>query len=636
MKKSLWVIVFIIVSFLIFGNSLKNSFVYDDELVVKDNVFLQQVIKNPVLLFSKEYFKSSGENTFRPIVTLSYALDCLIWQFNPLGYHLTNVVIHLLNSILIYLFLIFLFKLFDSGKKVNFLAFSVGAIFLVHPIQTSVVNCIGFRDESLYVLFLLVSLLAYLKYIEKSKIVFYIFSLIFAFISFFAKEFAVIIPFFILLINLFLKEKKIKTKYLWVGFVFVVLVYLLVLYYWIIPVSSSAGLRFDRAYRAIGDLQTTVFTTVTIFSSYLKLFVLPINLMEERVVIAINNFFNFKFFVSFFILIGLFVLGIINFKKNKLLFFSIFWFFICLIPFNNIFPHIAHFMAERYLYLAIVGFGLFFAIVLEKITGGNKKILVSILIVYLFFLSILTIQRNFVWKDSLTFWQDRARYQPMTQRGYASLGYVYFEKGLNDKAIEQLELGIKLEPNYPDNYHNLGKVYFKLKKYELAQERLKKAIEVDPKFYKAYNDLGRLYLAENNFDSAFENFNKSLELQPYNLEVYNNLGKLFFLKKDFVSSNNYYFKALELNSTNQYVLNNLGINFYNLGDFKKADEYYSKAINVKSDFVDGMVNLAVLYMNQKRYNEAKELLGRAKVVEPENESVRGNWEVLNEIASATK
>ncbi len=629
--KNIFLVLFVF--FLLFNNFFKNNFVYDDELVVKDNVFLQQVIKNPAVIFSSDYFKSSGENTFRPIVTLSYALDYLIWQFNPTGYHLTNFLIHLLNSVLIYLFLIFLFKLFDSGRDVNLLVFSVSAIFLVHPIQTSVINCVGFRDESLYVLFLLISFIFYLKYIEKSKIIFYVFSLFFAFFSFFAKEFAIIILFLILLINIFLKVKKNKSIFLFLGFVGISILYLVILTSWIIPVSNISGLKIDRAYHPIGDFKTTFFTAINIFASYFNLLICPVNLIEERVVDVISSPFNFKFLISLLVILATGLLGIINLKRNKIVFFAIFWFFICLVPVNNFFPHLAHFMADRYLYLAIVGFGLIVALVLEKVAFFNKNIGIAVFFIYLMFLCVLMFQRNYIWKDSLTFWEDRAKYQPMTQRGYASLGHAYLEKEMYDKAIAQLNLGIKSQSDYPDNYHNLGKVYFKLKNFELAEENFKKAIAVDSKFYKAYNDLGRVYLYKNEFDAAFENFTKSLELQPYNLEVYNNLGKLFFLKKEYSESNKYYYKALDLNYHNYYVLNNLGINYFNLGDFKTAKEYYIRSIHEKKDFVDAMVNLAVLYMNQKRYDEAKELLEKAEVVDPKNESVRGNLEVLNEIAS---
>jgi len=101
-KNSIPVLILLILSFIIYSNTLQNSFVYDDSLPITDNNFIKVWTKDVFFFFDSSYFTRSGEASYRPIATLSYFLNYLFWKFNPLGYHLTSVMLHIINVILVF------------------------------------------------------------------------------------------------------------------------------------------------------------------------------------------------------------------------------------------------------------------------------------------------------------------------------------------------------------------------------------------------------------------------------------------------------------------------------------------------------------------------------------------------------
>jgi len=94
----------LIISIAIYSNTLKNGFVYDDESTIVNNTLIKD-FSNISKLFTKEYFISSAEASYRPVVTFTYFLDYAIYGLNPYGFHLTNLILHAINGVLLYIFL---------------------------------------------------------------------------------------------------------------------------------------------------------------------------------------------------------------------------------------------------------------------------------------------------------------------------------------------------------------------------------------------------------------------------------------------------------------------------------------------------------------------------------------------------
>ena len=145
----------IILSFAAYLNTLSNTFVFDDVYVISGNYFIRDW-KNFWGLFTSKYFAASGELSYRPVVTLSYFVDYSLWHLNPLGYHLTNIVLHTLNSTI-------LFFLVQRMVRNMPLAFLASLFFICHPVLSEAVNAISYREDLLAATFFITAFTLYVK-----------------------------------------------------------------------------------------------------------------------------------------------------------------------------------------------------------------------------------------------------------------------------------------------------------------------------------------------------------------------------------------------------------------------------------------------------------------------------------------
>src|SRR3972149_11470527 len=208
-NPSLPVLILVIVCFsqFIYLNSLSNQFVYDDEFTIVDNYFVK-TWNNLPLIFSNDYFRFSGELSYRPAVTLSYFLDYTVWKLNPLGFHLTNTLLHALNSVLLF----FLLKRIFNCQTTSFLA---TLIFSCHPLLTEAVNAISYREDLLATTFFIATFLLYMKTSkeERSFSPAYFASVGCYLLGVFSKEMAITLPLIIFLYDLiFTKVQSLSYK----------------------------------------------------------------------------------------------------------------------------------------------------------------------------------------------------------------------------------------------------------------------------------------------------------------------------------------------------------------------------------------------------------------------------------------
>ena len=159
-------ITIIIVTYAVFQNSLSNDFVFDDESVIIGNASIQNLSSIPKFFTADEGFHKVIDRYYRPIVSSTYALDYSIWGLDPYGFHLTNVIIHIISCLL--LFKIFR-VLFWRYKYRNLISLLSTLIFAVHPIHTEAVSWVSGRTDSLVTLFFFGSFLFYLEFTKEQE-----------------------------------------------------------------------------------------------------------------------------------------------------------------------------------------------------------------------------------------------------------------------------------------------------------------------------------------------------------------------------------------------------------------------------------------------------------------------------------
>lgn len=592
------ILVIVIVSIAIYTNTLKNSFVYDDEITIVNNTFIRD-IGNLSKLFQKNYLNLSGETSYRPIVTITYFLDYVLFDLNPKGYHLTNVILHTFNGILLYIFLYLLIKSFVNGTVIPTVPLLIGSLlFVTHPVLTEAVNGISFREDLLVFSSYISSLILYLTLrLENKKHLLqkinsnylYFLSYFLYMLALFSKEMAVTLPMVILcwewLRKKMLPQYIIVFKSYYLGYILITLIYLYIRFY-------LFRNPFAESFPEWWTIKVRLLTLPLLVQSYIKLNIFPISLSAHYVFFPVKSLFSLSFFVPLVSIIAIIALIRNRYHLNKGIVFGFLFFLITLIPVYNIIPIFNPF-AERYLYLPIVGPIIMLTTVLQtKFTKGYLIHLLFILIIGIY--SIGVINRNKVWKDNCLLWTDTVKKSPYSPRAFNGLGICYYEKGYFDDAIKSYYKALQLESNDAKTYYNLGLAYAKQNSLEKAIENFAKAIKLKSISPEVHMAMGHAYYAQVKFDEAAEEFRIATMQKPDYAEAYHDLGTTYYRQGNINEAIREYVKALRSNP-NPDTYFNLGSAYASLGEVDKAIEQYEMALRLNPNDPEIITHLEQAY-----------------------------------------
>lgn len=491
-------------SIFLYANTLKNDFVYDDERTIVNNTLIKNLTNLPKLFEGESYFALSGEMTYRPIVTITYFIDYSIYDLKPWGFHFTNIILHTVNAVLLYIFLIQL----TSSPPINIQkslirhsstspALIVSILFVAHPALTEAVNGISFREDLLVFFFYFISLICYLKG-AKNKPVLYLVSCISFLLALLSKEMAATLPLTIILIDLY-KGVDFKKSWRYMGYAFVVLLY--------------AYIRFFMFYNSIEfqDVEIKVLSerfleVPALLGQYFRLLLLPINLSIEY-----QKQINFGWIFVFGLIIIMLGVGIfiIATKKANMYTFGLLWILMTLIPVYNIVP-IDNALAERYLYLPMPGFSIALVSLINSQSRYHKMLLVSLILSSFVF---LVISRNSTWRDDYYLWGDAVK-KVSTHRTYFKFGKASSEKGMLNDAVSAYLKALSIEPYDSDTYINLGIAYFEQGNVDLAIVNFKKSIWMKYDDATAHYLLGRSYIKKGLIEEAKLEYKEALNIEP--------------------------------------------------------------------------------------------------------------------------
>jgi len=321
-------------------------------------------------------------------------------------------------------------------RKARFLALFAGLVFVTHPLQTQAVTYIIQRATSLAALFYLAALTLYVKsrllqQQGKSPAVFkpfYYGSLIVAVMAMFTKENTVTLPLMVLLYEAcFLKTKEgLNWKYL-IPFLATLLIIPLMMF--LTKSVDFIGMR--RSLEEPSNLSSWQYllTQFRVIVTYLRLLFIPLNQNLDYDYSIAKSLLDLPILASFILLSSIFTIAIRIFSKYRLIAFSIFWFFLTLLPESSIIP-INDVIFEHRLYLPMAGFSFF--IVSSVYYLFENKTLKSMIIVLLIIIScygMLTYRRNLIWKDEFTLWNDVVHKSPKKARPYYGRGIAYRDQG---------------------------------------------------------------------------------------------------------------------------------------------------------------------------------------------------------------
>jgi len=571
------VLLIAIVGFAVYANTLNGDFVCDDNYFVKHNKNIQgwSGLRD---IFNAEVSGGTDMNHafYRPLQIFTYMADYSVWGLNSKGYHITNIVLHILTALAVYALIRIL-----SGNL--FISLAAGLLFSVHPAHVAVVSYIAGRADSLALLFMLLCLIFYARQVERPTLIGYIFLVLCYVLALLAKENAMIFPALLLVFHYALPATGKKRRMINASFISILAVACLYIIFRALILPLPPPHLLSRT-TAIGRLPGFFVALV----SYLRILFFPIDLHMEYGY-KIFSYTDPRVISGILITIVLLACAFIKIKANRLISFSIIWFLIALLPVSNIYPIPIAYMAEHWLYVPSIGFFLLLAIALNSLYRKGKvfkRAAAAILCVLICYYSFITVSYNRYWKDPVLFYKRMLRYNPNNLRFLGGLANVYFNRGNIRATLFLYEKCLSIDPNFAKLfldkgaaiYTTLGNVYNVGGRTGKAIDFYKKAIGADPSYAKAYNNLGSAYLDIGNNEDALAVLKKAVELEPNFAIAYSNLGRAYLKagRKDDAEAS--YKKAVETDPAYAVSYYNLSSLYLDEGKYDLAVRFYDEAV----------------------------------------------------------
>lgn len=584
-------------SIAIYANTLQNGFLYDDAVTVVNNRFIKSLNNLPKLL-TKDYFVLSTETTYRPIVTLTYFLDYAVYGLRPWGFHLTNILLHAANGVLLYTFSALLLK--GTIKP-----FIISLLFVANPVLTEAVNAVSFREDLLCFLFYIAALILYLqsKSTSLNTTKTYFFSCLFYFLALLSKEMALTLPLVICCYEwIYRDNKKVLRSILltprYAGYLIITLLYIYIrfsVFYYPIEEGIPRWNIVDR-----------LLTIPLLIISFLKLTLFPVSLSVIYNFSPISAPFSVKFILPSVVAVSLIALAFIIKRKEKVVTFGILFFLLTLIPVYNLIP-IFHPLAERYLYIPSLGFAIALGFIInalaEKSLLKNYFTAVFILIIATYSFGVVT--RNTVWRDGYSLWSDAVRKMPESSISHNDLANAYLEKGQFDDAIREYKTALRLKPNSSAYRFNIGKALQQHGRIDEAVHEYSLALKLKPDYGEVHNSMGNIYISQGLIDKGIQEYKTASKLNLNDPIPHYNLGKVYHYKKGKLEEGiKEYLTVLNIDPNFMDARYNLGNAYLTQIRLYEAIEEYQAALNLKPDHVSARNNLGLAYFNAGLINEA--------------------------------
>lgn len=512
----------------VYGNTLFNSFVYDDLFQVVNNPWLRDPHSLGQIFSTGAWgFNATETNYYRPLMHVLYMLTYAFCGLEAWGYHLVNIVFHALNSVLA-----FLIAAEVAGKAGSdrtglntYFPFITGTVFALHPVHTEAVAWIGGIPDLSFSFFFLLSLYLYMLAgtKERSSVPLLLAASVGSFfMAMLCKEPAVMLLLVILLHDLLFNRSSLNFSFCVRRYCSYFLIFLV---YFVLRWNALDGFSPVNKHADLSLFQSLL-NIFPLLTKYVSLLLFPLNLNAWHAFHPLKNLYDSQVWVALAVVFSLSAFSLYVAKTSKILFFSLCFFIIPLLPALYIPGTGENPFAERYLYLPSLGFALLFSLLMGKLSSvpsyGRVIALFLVPAICLFY-AAQTFSRNYDWKDDLTFWSVTAKKSPQEPLPRYNLGAALERQGNLDAAMEQYRQAIALQPASVA-HRALGHAYYlKGRKNEAAREYAK-ALELDPENSELQNETGIVLMETGRPDQAVDHFLKAVELVPDNPELRYNLA----------------------------------------------------------------------------------------------------------------
>jgi Tfp pilus assembly protein PilF len=592
------------ITILVYLPSLQNDFVnWDDGKYVYENPNIKLIGLRSIHWM----FTTFHASNWHPLTWLSHSIDYAIWGLNPLGHHLTSIVLHGLNTLLVVILVTRLvsFGRNDSDVQIrnSLLAGAItGLLFGIHPLHVESVVWISERKDVLYAFFFLLSILSYLKYtssslLQRQKTLYYSLCLLFFVLSLMSKPMAVTLPVVLIVLDFYplgrvdlksaftSKRKLLMEK---------------VPFFGLSLASSLITVIAQREGRALTSLEVIPFSdriliAIRALSFYFYKIFWPANLAPLYPYPAKISIFTLEYLLGLMIVFIITAFSVYLWRKQKIWMTVWIFYLVTLLPVLGLIQAGRQAAADRYTYLVSLGPFLLLGSGVAKLAGkvfsrgiqrDFSKLLVFLLgpVILLFLLSNLTINQIGIWKDSITLWKTVINIFPNKAfSAHENLGNAYIDQGRINDAIAQFRIAIKINPYDADVRYNLGVAYYKKGLVDRAIREYQIAKKINPYDPDIQYNLGLIFQSQGFIEKAIRQYKITIGLNPNDATAYNNLGNVYKSQ----------------------------------GRINEAIQQYEAALSVRPDLLEAHYNIAIAYKSKGLIDKANEHFRIARQLNPE-------------------
>jgi tetratricopeptide (TPR) repeat protein len=589
----------------------------DDPIYVSENPNIQAGI---TLKAVKWAFTSGYAANWHPLTWLSHMLDWQLFGSNAGGHHLTNLIFHIANTLLLFIVL-------QQMTSALWQSAFAATLFALHPLHVESVAWVSERKDVLSTFFWILTMWAYLQYVKHPSIIRYMLIILTFALGLMAKPMLITLPFILLLLDYWPLERFGQRTFFYLvreKIPFIVLSAVSSVITFLVQRSSDAVVSFTAF-----PLKFRICNALISYVKYICKMVWPAKLAVFYPHLARNVSFFYAVMSAVFLL-AVTILIIRFAKKHRYLATGWFWYIGALVPVVGLVQVGSQALADRYTYITLTGLFIIIAWGLPELLEKwryRKIILCTSSLIVLFILTALTYLQVQYWKDTVTLGRHALAVTENNCKVHYFMADMYLKQGRCDEAIRHSTEAVRIQPDYTDAINKLGVALHTAGKIDEAVGCYQKALDIDSHFAPANANLGFALVTKGNFAQAVRYFKVALETTD-TPRIHSELGYALLNLGRFQEAVIEYRKALSAMPDDPDVLNKLGYALTHSGEFDEAISLYNKALQIAPDRVETHFNLGVALAGSGRFAEAVKEYEKVLLAQPQNAIVHNDLGVM--------
>jgi len=601
-----------VITFAVFARVLTCDFInYDDLDYVTENSLVQKGVTREGLSWA--FGNLHGKATYwHPLTWISHMVDCQVFGVNPWGHHLGNLLFHTANAVLVFL-------VFSRLTGMASLSMVASLFFALHPLQVDTVAWVSERKNILSVFFALLSILAYSRYAEKRRLIWYALALIGFGASLMSKPSLVIMPCVFLLLDFWPLQRLslLDSRFAWRG------MKLMAEKLPFFALSAGSALVTVLGHEELGivttggafSLSNRIQNAIVSYGRYLKKIVYP-----DDLAIFYPHPGQWPAAVIFgtgLLLVLLTAGAFLQRKKRPWLLVGWLWFLGSLVPTLGIIQVGPQSMADRFVYFPMIGISIALVWGANELSEGyglSKWINMALSCAVLGLLTALSFRQIGYWKTSRTLWQHALDVTPRNYIACNNLAEAWVQEGQPARALPLVNEAIQRNPIAVEAWCHRGNIYRDLGRSVEALTNYSVAARLAPRWPDVPLLMGQVEEARSNWQPAIEHYQRAVDLDPKSVPALNNLSWLLATapdagQRDGRRAVQAALKAAELTSYRMpMVLGTLAAAYAENGQFKEAIDTAGAAIAIANAsgnraLAERNIELRELYSAQKPFHQ---------------------------------